>query len=196
MRPIPYTVRMDVYDFDGTLYDGDSTRDFLLWCARRYPGVLLTLPKTGVAAIRCYKLHTMEKTSFKRVLYRFLARVPYIEAELARFWEARSCRIGGPCNPQPDDLVISAGPEFLMHGVCKERGLVLIASQVDPHTGEVLGPNCSNDEKPRRFRKAYPNAEIDNFYSDSRNDDPLAAMAKRAFLVDIPSNTIKPWPIA
>ena len=140
---------MDVYDFDGTLYRGDSTRDFLLWCARRYPSVLATLPRTGVAAIRCFGLHAIEKTAFKSALYRFLARVPYLEAELARFWEARANRIGGPCNPQPGDLVISAGPEFLLRDVCAERGLALIASQVDPHTGHVLGPNCSNDEKPR-----------------------------------------------
>ena len=185
---------MDVYDFDGTLYQGDSTRDFLLWCARRYPRVTLTLPRTGVAAIRCYKLHAIEKTAFKRVLYRFLQCIPDTEAEVARFWRARAKFIKGPCNPQPGDLVISAGPEFLMRGVCEERGLALIASQVDPHTGCVLGPNCSNDEKPRRFRKAFPHAEIDDFYSDSRNDDPLAHMAKRAFLVDLNANTLKPWP--
>ena len=26
---------IDVYDFDGTLYDGDSTVDFVLFCLRR-----------------------------------------------------------------------------------------------------------------------------------------------------------------
>lgn len=185
---------MDVYDFDGTLYRGDSTRDFLLWCARRYPRVLGTLPKTGVAAIRCYKLHAIEKTVFKSVLYRFLALVPYIEAEVERFWQAHEDRITGPCQPKPGDLVISAGPEFLMRGMCEKRGLSLIASQVDPHTGRVLGPNCSNAEKVVRFRQAYPEAEIDNFYSDSRNDDPLAALAKRAFFVDLNAGTLKPWP--
>ena len=185
---------MDVYDFDGTLYKGDSTRDFLLWCARRHPRVLATLPRTGVAAMRCFKMHAIEKTAFKRVLYRFLMRLPDTEAEVARFWQANAGRIGGPCNPKPGDLVVSAGPEFLLRGVCEERGLALIASQVDPHTGCVLGPNCSNDEKPRRFRKAYPTAEIDDFYSDSRNDDPLARMAKRAFLVDLKAGALQPWP--
>ena len=95
---------------------------------------------------------------------------------------------------QPGDLVISAGPEFLMRGMCEKRGLSLIASQVDPHTGRVLGPNCSNAEKVVRFRQAYPEAEIDNFYSDSRNDDPLAALAKRAFFVDLNAGTLTPWP--
>ena len=186
-----YTTLMDVYDFDGTLYKGDSTRDFLLWCVRRYPRAACTLPETGVAAIRCFKLHAIEKTAFKRVLYRFLTRVPFVEAELARFWEAHTDRIDGPCNPQPGDLVISAGPEFLLRDVCAERGLALIASQVDPLTGEVLGPNCSNIQKVVRFREAYPDAEIDGFYSDSHNDDPLAHMAKRAFFVK--DGALRPW---
>ena len=38
-------MRIDVYDFDGTIYDGDSTVDFTLFCLRRHPGVLAGLPK-------------------------------------------------------------------------------------------------------------------------------------------------------
>ena len=28
---------IDVYDFDGTIYDGDSTVDFVRFCLRRHP---------------------------------------------------------------------------------------------------------------------------------------------------------------
>ena len=185
---------MTVYDFDGTLYKGDSTRDFLLWCARRYPRVALTLPRSGVAAVRCYYLHAIEKTQFKGVLYRFLKHIPFVEDEVRAFWKAHANRIGGPCNPQPGDLVISAGPEFLLREMCAERGLPLIASKVDAKTGRVLGPNCSNAEKVVRFREAYPDAEIDEFYSDSRNDDHLAKLAKHAFFVDLDAGTLQPWP--
>ena len=189
-----YTGTMDVYDFDGTLYRGDSTRDFLLWCARRYPRVALTLPRTGVAAAACLGLHVIDKTRFKGALYRFLRAVPDVDLEVQRFWQANEWRISGPCRPQPGDLVISAGPEFLLRDVCARRGLALIASQVDPHTGRTLGPNCSNEEKVARFQAAYPDAEIDRFYSDSRNDDPLAHMAKHAFLVK--DGRLEPWDFA
>ena len=185
---------MDVYDFDGTLCPGDSTRDFLLWCARRYPRVALTLPRAGVAAMLCYKLHVIDKTRFKGVLYRFLCAIPDVEREVERFWQARESLIGGPCNPKPGDLIISAGPEFLLRGVCMQRGWTLIASRVDPHTGRTLGPNCSNAEKVTRFHEAYPTGTIDRFFSDSRNDDPLAHLAKRAFLVDLKEGSLQPWP--
>lgn len=185
---------MDVYDFDGTLYKGDSTRDFLKWCSRRYPRVALTLPITGMAAAACYGTHgrLLCKTQFKRVLYRFLVHVPDIEREVERFWRARSALIAGPCSPRAGDLVISAGPEFLMRGVCAERGLELIGSRVDPHTGRVLGPNCSGAEKVVRLREVYPDAEIEHFYSDSRNDDPLAALAREAWMVR--DGQLEPWP--
>ena len=183
---------MDVYDFDGTLYKGDSTADFLKWCMRRYPRIVCTLPSTGIAAIACFGLHVIDKTRFKSALYRFLPLVPDIETEVGRFWRAHEHLVAGPCNPQPGDLVISASPEFLLRDVCARRGLELIASQVDPHTGRTLGPNCSNDEKIARFRAIFPAERIDRFYSDSHNDDPLANLAGKAFMVK--NGKLVPWP--
>ena len=189
-----YTADMDVYDFDGTLYQGDSTADFLKWCMRRHPRVAFTLPRAGVAAGACMGLHVIDKTRFKAALYRFLPCVPDIEREVERFWAVHERRIGGPCNPHTGDLVISASPEFLLRDVCARRGFPLIASQVDPHTGRVLGPNCSGQEKVMRFRERFGEERIDRFYSDSRNDDPLAMLAEEAFLVNIPENALRPWP--
>lgn len=191
---VGYTALMDVYDFDGTLYSGDSTADFVKHCLRRYPRIATTLPRTGVAAAACFGLHALSKTSFKQSLYRFLPLVPDIEREVSRFWALNEQRIAGPCHPSPGDLIISASPEFLLHDVCAKRGLVLIASQVDPHTGCVLGPNCSNEEKITRFRELYPSAEVERFYSDSRNDDPMAGLAREAYLVDLSKDVLAPWP--
>lgn len=189
-----YTVRMDVYDFDGTLYKGDSTRDFTLWCARRHPRAALTLPRAGAAAVACFGLKRMEKTRFKADLYRYLQFVPHIEQELEAFWKAHEANIAGPCRAKPGDLVISASPDFLLRDVCEKRGLALIASQVDAHTGAILGPNCSNEEKVRRYREQYADTPVERFYSDSHNDDPMAALATRAYLVNIPRCTVVPWP--
>ena len=184
---------MDVYDFDGTLYRGDSTADFFMWCLRRHPRVAATLPRTGIAAAACFGLGIVDKTRFKGALYRFLPHVPDIEGEIAAFWRAHERNITGPCNARPGDVVVSASPEFLLRDVCAKRNLQLIASQVDPHTGRVLGPNCSGAEKVVRLRALYPDAEIGRFYSDSHSDDPLASLAEQAFMVNIPKGTLVPW---
>lgn len=188
-----YTVAMDVYDFDGTLYQGDSTRDFLGWCVRRYPRAAFALPRAGVAAAACFGLGAIDKTRFKGALYPFLRAVPDVEREVGRFWAAHGSHIAGPCSPRPGDLVISAGPEFLLRDVCARRGLGLIASQVDSHTGRVLGPNCSGEQKVVRFRERFGDEPIERFYSDSHNDDPMAAFAREAWFVE--GGVLLPWVI-
>ena len=93
---------------------------------------------------------------------------------------------------RPDDLVISASPEFLLAPACRMLGIrAPIASRVDVQTGRYTGANCKGEEKPRRLREAYPDVVIDDFYSDSRSDAPLARMAKRAWLVKGDERT--PW---
>ena len=67
-----------------------------------------------------------------------------------------------------------------------------MASPVDPKTGKTIGLNCHGEEKVRRFREVYGDAQIDEFYSDSLHDTPLAKEAKRAFLVK--KDEILPWP--
>ena len=63
---------------------------------------------------------------------------------------------------------------------------------MDPFTGHILGLNCHDREKVRRFRAEYPDAVIDNFYSDSFADAPLAEIAQKAFMVK--KDQILPWP--
>ena len=84
-----------------------------------------------------------------------------------------------------DDVIISASPEFLLKPVCKRLKIKnLMASKVDMHSGKYSGVNCHGKEKVKRFYEAFPNGKIDNFYSDSYSDSPLAEIAEKAFMVD------------
>ena len=45
---------MNVYDFDGTIYDGDSTVDFLIYMYRKHPGLMIpqaARPVSGGSAL-------------------------------------------------------------------------------------------------------------------------------------------------
>jgi putative flippase GtrA len=66
-----------------------------------------------------------------------------------------------------------------------------MASEIDPKTGSYRGKNCHGEEKARRFREIYPDAEIDRFYSDSCSDAPLANIAQQSFMVK--GERIVPW---
>ena len=56
-----------IYDFDGTLYDGDSTMDFLKYSFKKHPSLLRFLPAMGLAALRHYGFHSIDKTAMKQV---------------------------------------------------------------------------------------------------------------------------------
>lgn len=59
----------------------------------------------------------------------------------------------------------------------------LIASDVDSRTGNFRSKNCYGEEKVERFRKRFPDVVIEEFYSDSYSDLPMAAISQRAFIV-------------
>ncbi|MFM9413592.1 haloacid dehalogenase-like hydrolase [Peptococcus simiae] len=186
---------MRVYDFDETIYDGDSTAHFFFFLLRRHPGLVRFLPEGGLAFLR-YKFGSWTKTQFKERLYRLFQGVEDIEAEVAAFWAAHRTGIKDFYLAQQaaDDLVISASPRFLLAPICADLGIHhLLASEVDPQTGFYRGLNCWGDEKVRRYLEAgYRLENMTDFYSDSFSDVPLAVRAKRAWLVT--GMDIQPWP--
>ena len=118
-------------------------------------------------------------------MYSFL-RVCDGEKDVAEFWKENIKNIKKFYIEmhKDDDVIISASPEFLLKPIEKELKIKVIASIVDIHTGKYTGVNCYHAEKVRRFREIYPDGKIDSFYSDSYSDEPLAAIAQSAYIVD------------
>lgn len=175
---------MNVYDFDNTILRGDSTARFFAWCLLRAPRMWLDAPgQIGNAVL--FLLKKREKQAFKERMLSFLSRVD-VDRELERFWNKNLARVKPFYREKhrEDDVVISASPEFLIRPACARLGIGhVLGSPVDKYTGRFSGPNCHGAEKVRRFYAAFPGGEIDEFYSDSYSDQPLADLAKRAFLV-------------
>lgn len=173
---------MNVYDFDKTIYPADSTAQFYLWCLRRYPACRRTLLWTGWAFF-CMGTRLKTKTKSKEIFYRFLRHVPE-EAPLL-FWQEHIHAIEPwyLAQHRPDDLIISASPEFLLTPAAQMLEFSLIASPVDPSTGLYRGENCHGPEKARRYREIYGSTPVEGFWSDSRSDAPMAALAGAAWFV-------------
>ena len=185
---------MNVYDFDNTIFEGDSTARFFMFSLKRHPKIFGKVPSIIKAYTRFYLLKKGTKTEFKQTMYRFLTCIEDIDAELREFWEFNAERIKPFYLRQQrsDDVIISASPFFLLFPICKKLGINhLIASEVDPHTGVYTGENCHGEEKVRRFRECFKNAEIESFYSDSYSDTPMAEIADKAFMVK--KDMVTPW---
>ncbi len=131
---------MNVYDFDNTIFRGDSTARFLAFCLRRRPIAARHLLGAGLAALKV-PLGMADKTRVKERLFGFLRDIPDVDRAVADFWAENNGRIKPwyLAQRRPDDLVISAGPEFLLRPVCPR----LIASRVNARTGRYAGKkNC------------------------------------------------------
>jgi len=173
---------VNVYDFDKTIYEDDSTVDFYRYCVRNNKKVLLALPGTAVYGI-AYLIGLCDKTTFKQVFFGFLKYLEDPSAMVDSFWSLHEHKIK-KCylrRKRPDDVIISASPEFLLRPVCGD--VILIGSRVDPETGIFTGKNCFGQEKVDRLMERLPGCVPEEFYSDSLSDTPLAERSKRAYIV-------------
>jgi HAD superfamily phosphoserine phosphatase-like hydrolase len=183
---------MNVYDFDKTIYNGDSSFDLVKYALLKYPAALKTLPSIAWYGIR-YFCGLCRKEKFKERVFSFLRYIPDTESFLDSFWSAHEHKLSAWYLKQKseDDVIVSASSYFALEPLCRKLRVKLIATEVDSKSGKFSGLNCHGEEKVRRFRLSYPDVSIDNFYSDSRSDTPLANNAKSAFIVK--KGRLKPW---
>lgn len=59
---------MNVYDFDNTIYDGDSSIDFYIFCLKRHPSILALFPHQVWGAV-LYRLGKITKVRFKEIFF-------------------------------------------------------------------------------------------------------------------------------
>jgi len=183
---------MNVYDFDHTIYDGDSSVDFYLFVLCRRPYIIVFLP-LQICGMALFLFGIFSKERMKEAFFVFIRYIP-LQETVSRFWDRNRKKIKSWYlqQKQDSDVIVSASPEFLLEPlVCRFLGVALIASRIDANTGKYIGKNCFGGEKVTRFLAAYPTAVVDDFYSDSYSDEPLARIANNAFLVR--KNKITEW---
>ena len=185
---------MNVYDFDDTIYNGDSSFDFVLFCFNKNKKLFKYIPHIILGFI-LYIFKIIKKTRMKEYFFSFLESIDgkrYVE----EFWKTHEKNIKKFYldNKKMNDLIISASPAFLLEPICEKLGIKnLIASEVDINSGKFLSENCKGSRKVDLFYEKYPNKKIREFYSDSLSDTPLANISRNAYLVD--NENIKDWPV-
>lgn len=192
MRPLLWLcsiaerLAMNVYDFDGTIYKGDSSLDFFIFCIKKQPLLLRYLP-VQIGGILGYVIGLYDKARMKQSFFSFLRGVLSVQETVGQFWLSHRRKIAEWYlgRRKSNDVVISASPEFLLRPVCLQLGIGhVIATKVMENNGRLASCNCKGAEKARRFLMEYEKCEIEEFYSDSLSDLPLARLAKVAFLVE------------
>ena len=180
---------MNAYDFDETIYDGESSVEFVFAFIKHDPSVLKFIPKVLMEFVRYSKgqLTVEEFTNkygeeLKEYFQKHKDAIPGIVKE---FWDKRMKKIKPFYKElqKEDDLIITASPYFMMEEICGRLGIKnLVASEVDMDKG-VITRACFREGKIDCLNRAFPDAVIDDFYTDSMNDEFLFPLAKRVFMV-------------
>jgi phosphoserine phosphatase len=180
---------MNVYDFDNTLYDGESGLHLFLFYLKKRPWLVRYTPQVlqGVADYKRGKV-TFDQAigRVSGVLQPVLRGVEDYRADAREFWDKHEHRLRPFYRRlrRPDDLIISASPEQLLREACARMGVKhFIGSVINESTG-LLEFACFRENKVKAFRERYPGQQIDSFYTDSMNDKPLMDIAKQVFMVN------------
>ncbi|MCW4455699.1 haloacid dehalogenase-like hydrolase [Flavobacterium sp. MXW15] len=191
-----------VFDFDHTLYDGDSGSHLFAWLIRRNPlrllAALLATPVlgplvamlptrrrgiSGYVWIATFGLHRARE--FNTVIDRYVLRH---EEEIRRRLLPRALEVFARHRAAGDRVVVATGaPPELARAILAfvaHHGVPVIGSQVGPRLGAVTATrHCHNEEKMRMLReRGY--GDIDVAYSDSSADLPLLKAARAPVVVN------------
>ena len=186
---------MNVYDFDGTIYPTDCSIDFCFWCMKRHPKLWFTFFPKAVKNLILRKMGKMTEATMQREFFGYLTLVDDFDEQIERYWDKNEKRIASwyLAQKRPDDLIISASPNCVIDPIAKRLGVRYMATDFDREYGVFLNKMKYAKDKARYIiDQGFP--MIENFYSDSLADTPLALLAEKAHLVTNKASTVTDWP--
>ena len=195
-----------VYDFDKTLYDGETGVNFSMFYLKKYPvRSILFLMKYSKDLI-FYLLKIINLTTLKERYFKFLERhsKSQIEELVDGFWETKRNKIYSwtreelEKNKKECEMVIvsSASPLFLIEnfllslGYDKVFGTNFVNDEKEGKenfVAKIDGENNKGKEKVKKLdewaKKNELEYEIVKFYSDSLADEPLYNISRKKYWI-------------
>lgn len=172
-----------IYDFDNTIYDGNSTVDFFKFSVKKHKIRIVFLPIIAIYKI-LYKLGYIGLGNLIEIGYRFLVSKKSFDVDIREFWNNNKSKIKEfyTKDIHDNDIIISASPYLFLLPVQDMFGIKIIATRFDKKRCKIVGKLCHDQEKVSRLKELGIQC-CDEFYTDSYVDAPLIKFSKKAFLV-------------
>lgn len=186
---------MNVYDFDGTIFYSDCSIGFALWCMKRHPKLCFTYLPMMIRQLILYKRGKIPNYLLQRKMFSYLTKVDDFDVQIEKYWDKYEKKISSwyLAQKKPDDLIISASPACIIGPIAKRLGVNYMATEYDRELG-VFVNNLMYAKEKARYMVDHGFPVIDNFYSDSLADFPLALCAEKAHLVTDKATKVNDWP--
>ena len=184
-----------VYDFDKTIYNGETSTDFMLFFLKRNTKYIIRI-FNALYSLFYYKKNLKKS---KEIFFKILngLDIKFLKEEINEFWKVKKDKIFSWVYDEifenkkiADELIlISATPSIFLDGISKELGFDKLLSTEFENLNEVfnskiIGANCKGEEKVRRLNNYISDYNILKFYSDSMSDKPLFDLAVEKIFVN------------
>ena len=193
--------KLSVYDFDKTIYNGETLNDFYRFYLIKKPWKIYTVIfQLWYFLLYVLKIINLEK--LKENFLRFLngENTGELKKLIREFWEKKESKINLWVkdeilkNKKETEILvaISASPTFLIIDRLKLMGFDVVIGtdflfESTKFHSHITSKNCKNYEKVKRMDKWAENNNIQysiiNFYSDSIADKPLFDLAENKYWI-------------
>ncbi len=177
---------MNIYDFDDTIYNGDTNRDILMYGFKKHPFLVLKALKKAKKLQKDYKRGVIEFERVKEAMLSFIFEIKNYPKFINDFVDSHMKNIKPwyISRRTQNDIVISASYELWIMQFCKRLGIRYVIATKTDSEGRIIGKNCKGAEKLKRLASVIPNAVIVSAYSDSSCDIPILESARTAYVVE------------
>ena len=177
---------MNLYDFDNTIYDGDSCKDIIVYGLKKH--FLLTIK----SLLNAYKLNSQYKKNiipFERVkenMLSFIFEIENYQSFVEDFVKNHIDRIKPWYKDiqTENDIIVTASYEIWISLFAEYLGIKHVIATKTDDKGHIIGKNCKKEEKVKRIKEEYPNKKFKCAYSDSAADIPILELASKAYVVE------------
>ena len=186
---------MNAYDFDNTIYDGESIFDFFIfalkkdiWLIKFFPLVLFRLIEYKLNLLKIEKIYqTCEiiiNSFFKH------SNLNYDEL-IEEFWKLNHKKLKQQFLEMlnEDDLIITGCPNFLINYIKDELKVKNIICTDFDLKNKKVNFICFNKNKVIAYKNKFKNKKINKFYTDSLADIPFMELSSEVYLVN--KNNVK-----
>lgn len=180
--------KVNVYDFDNTIYDGETLVDYAMYFVRRDIRIWKYLPKLVFIAFKdMLHLFTVDEAvkAYASFLEGYYVTLDDPAKNIVDFWNKNEKKIKPwyASRQREDDIIVSGTLDFILEEASKRIGFKnYVGSEIDKNTGKFI-KLCFLENKVKLFREHFPDTEIENFYTDSINDKAMMDISENVYLV-------------
>ena len=187
---------MKVFDFDNTIYDGESMVDFFYFMLEKKPQLQKYKPLLD-KVLFLYQHNLLPMKLVKNLINSHKNDVDFnidnYKKYIEEFWKVNSKKIRKDilAKISKDDVIMSASVNVLFEPIKKKlKAKNIYTSVVDVEKKEILFI-CYKENKLDKFKEVFKDKVIDELYTDSYADKPLMSISKKVFLIDRKTKEMK-----